>query len=94
MYTYKLYLGIPNGRDGIASLIYFLADQGVDGASIYRAVGVWKGEDENSVIVEVVTKSDKSSEMHDVGKRYCKKYKQESYLLTMQPVDMVFVNVT
>ena len=85
-YRYRIYTEDKN-RDKIQAIIteYF------DSFTIFTSFGIWKKERENSLAIEIITKTRK----HGTIERICKKIKQLNLqnccLITIEPVEIAYV---
>jgi len=86
MRVYRIYTECKN-IDGILKV---LADSKIDGATIYPAMGVWKGQTEKAIVIEVVEKY--AGVRVDLAAKAIKELnKQEAVIITRSECDFEVV---
>lgn len=97
---FKLYLGRNIGDAGYVSddeMTEFIDAHIVpvfDGFTTYDVIGYWEGEQENCVIVEIITANNKLATLdllRTIANKYKEQFHQDAVLLTREPVDMELV---
>lgn len=86
---YKIYVGL-NGTpfritDHARDTVHALTARHFQGATFYDAIGVWAGEFERSVVVEILTES--SIDVHRLAKELKVALTQNAILITKQSIE-------
>ena len=70
-----------------------VVDKYYSGYTWFNATGVWKGEDEETFVLEIVHEkaSEEAGKIADLAAEYKKLYSQESVMITVQELSVVFI---
>jgi len=77
MFGYRIY----TENKGIDRIIKLLDNCGFDGATIFRATGVWKGTAENSVVIEIFSTGGVDDSIREFADKLCMLFEQESVMI-------------
>lgn len=93
MNIYKLYCGrnIPASEKKVTDkeISQFLENQKYfDGFTIWNSTGYWKGEREDTIVIEIVTDDTKS--VYSLAKDYKSKFNQESVMIVIEDSKVKF----
>lgn len=72
----RLYLGGNPARDSVTD---WLADHDIKGATLYPATGIWKGGQENTIIIEIVGLTEQAA--RNLKQQAEQDYQQDSVML-------------
>jgi hypothetical protein len=86
---YRIYLGITDSSSLIRAAD--LVSAAVRDATIIETTGIWKGNKERSMIIEIVDTEDVPNTIHLLAKELKEQFKQESVLITWQDVEAIFI---
>ena len=59
--------------------------------TIWEASGFWKGEDENSIVIEIIAPAIEAEKVYAVAREIKMHNKQQAVLVTVQEVEMQLV---
>lgn len=93
MVKFTIYLGL-NDKDTKTQLeAYQITSHFVEGATFIDATGLWRGDLENTLVIEVLLNNDEYC--HDLINKLCNRlkeaYNQECVMFTAQSLSMVNV---
>jgi hypothetical protein len=84
MYRYRIYVA-GCSKD---QLLHRCLERGIEGLTIYEAIGVWKTKQENSFVVEILEHHCKTLQMIDITKYFKTIWKQDCVLLTVDKTEV------
>jgi hypothetical protein len=88
MIAYRIYTERKN-VDGIKEIL----DDGFDGYTLIFAAGVWEGETESSLIIEIIGETKQSYTIHCVAKEIAHLNNQDAVLITQAVVEGELIRI-
>ena len=91
-YLFTYYVG-ANNRTGVVErdkLLAYLTKNGITGCTVRDSVGIWEGNQEQSVAVEIIDDETLTDKLVSIKTGMCELLEQKAILLTRNPVGVTW----
>jgi len=94
MLNYKIYLGSDNKTKKIDDFYYktavYVLNKYVEGYTIYKGQGIWNGQTEDSLIIDII-KDKEDNSIKELAKELKEVLKQEAVLVVVNDINANFI---